>query len=106
MKLSITMTMNGRISKAVRDEKSPDWSLFQMLSASDAIPKVEFEAIVIHNRADVLRIPNAQVRFEAMRDGLENFPIVIVDGEIKTRRRLLTGAEYEAMIDGLSIQGA
>lgn len=94
------------VSCVLPGEKSPDWALFQMLAASDSIPKVEFESIVIHDRNDILRIPNAQVRFEAEHDGLEGFPIVLVDGVMKARRRLLTGAEYEDLIDGLSIQGA
>ncbi|KRL47197.1 hypothetical protein [Lacticaseibacillus manihotivorans] len=88
------------------EEKSPDWPLFQLLATNGAIPSVEFEAIVIRDRNDILRIPNAQVRFEAVHDGLDGFPIVLVDGVIKTRGRLLTGAEYEDLIDGLSIQGA
>jgi hypothetical protein len=94
------------VSCVLPEEKSPDWALFQMLAASDSIPNVDFEVIVIRDRNDILRIPNVQVRFEAEHDGLEGFPIVLVDGVMKARRRLLTGAEYEDLIDGLSIQGA
>lgn len=94
------------VSCVLPEEKSPDWTLFQMLMASASIPNVEFEAIVIRGRNDILRIPNAQVRFEALRDSLKDFPIVLVDDVIKARGRLLTRAEYEDLIDGLSIQGA
>lgn len=92
------------VSCVLPEEKSPDWTLFQMLMASASIPNVEFEAIVIRDRNDILRIPNAQLRFEALHDGLDSFPIVLVNRVIKARGRLLTGAEYEDLFDGLSIQ--
>ena len=89
------------ISCVLPEEKSPDRDMFCMLSKTP-IPNVEFETIVIRRCEDRLRIPNAQARSADQSD----FPIVLVDGDIKTRGRLLTAAEYEDLIDGLSIQGA
>lgn len=94
------------ISCVLPTEKSPDWALFQMLAASVSVPNVQFEAIVMRDRSDILRIADPQVKAIDMHAGFENFPIVLVDGVIKARGRLLTGAEYEDLIDGLSIQGA
>lgn len=90
------------------NEHSARWRLFLMLAHNEVLARkgVQMIPLIIQNKCDIAKIPNAHARAKVLFGETSHLPLVIVDGNIVAEGRLLTASEYEDLIDGISIQDA